>query len=90
MKQLLIIFFLLLINLYVLGSNNKDITLYVLGEYPNWKWLKSIDEKNLSKYQGEIKNGKILNGSEYDNFGNIIFRWVEGKRKHHNFNVKFK
>tara|TARA_B100000579_G_C22273039_1_gene594741 strand:- start:54 stop:395 length:342 start_codon:yes stop_codon:yes gene_type:complete len=113
LKQLLIIFFFLLINLYVLGSNNKDITLYVLGEYPNWKWIKSIDEKNLSKYQGEIKNGKpnglgiltstngwkyygswkngkILNGSEYDNFGNIIFKWVEGKRKYHNFNVKFR
>jgi len=35
------------------------------------------------KYFGSWKNGKIWNGTEYDNYGNIIFRWEEGKRKNH-------
>ena len=36
------------------------------------------------KYFGSWKNGEIWNGPEYDNYGNIIYRWVEGKRKYHN------
>ena len=36
------------------------------------------------KYFGSWKNGGIWNGTEYDNYGNIIYRWVEGKRKYHN------
>ena len=36
------------------------------------------------KYFGSWKNGEIWNGTEYDNYGNIIYRWVEGKRKYHN------
>ena len=35
------------------------------------------------KYFGSWKNGEIWNGTEYDNYGNIIYRWVEGKRKYH-------
>ena len=35
------------------------------------------------KFFGEWKNGEILSGTEYDNYGNIIYRWVEGKRKYH-------
>jgi len=36
------------------------------------------------KYFGSWKNGEIWNGTEYDNYGNIIYRWVNGKRKYHN------
>ena len=36
------------------------------------------------KYFGRWKNGEIWNGTEYDNYGNIIYRWIEGKRKYHN------
>ena len=36
------------------------------------------------KYFGSWKNGEIWKGTEYDNYGNIIYRWVEGKRKYHN------
>ena len=35
------------------------------------------------KYLGSWKNGEIWNGTEYDNYGNIIYSWVEGKRKYH-------
>ena len=38
----------------------------------------------MDKYEGEWKNGEIWNGTEYDKDGNIIYRWVEGKRKYHN------
>ena len=33
---------------------------------------------------GEWKNGEIWNGTEYDKDGNIIYRWVNGKRKYSN------
>ena len=36
------------------------------------------------KYVGEYKDGKEWNGTEYDKDGNIIYRWVEGKRKYSN------
>ena len=36
------------------------------------------------KYFGSWKNGEIWNGTEYDKDGNIIYRWVEGKRKYSN------
>ena len=36
------------------------------------------------KYFGSWKNGEIWNGTEYDNYGNIIYMWVEGKRRYHN------
>ena len=36
------------------------------------------------KYFGSWRNGGIWSGTEYDYYGNIIFRWVEGKKKYHN------
>jgi len=36
------------------------------------------------KYFGSWKNGEIWNGTEYDIYGNIIYRWVNGKRKYSN------
>tara|TARA_B100001996_G_C18188333_1_gene411111 strand:+ start:186 stop:524 length:339 start_codon:yes stop_codon:yes gene_type:complete len=34
------------------------------------------------KYFGSWMNGEIWSGTEYDNYGNIIYSWVEGKRKY--------
>jgi len=91
----------------VIGNNHKGETLYVLGEYTEWKWVKSGDKDTQPKYQGQVKdgkpnglgvlistngwkyfgswkNGEIWNGTEYDKYGNIIYRWVEGKRRYHN------
>ena len=41
------------------------------------------------KYFGSWRNGGIWSGTEYDNYGNIIFRWVEGKKKYHNLNKSY-
>ena len=113
MKHLLIILSFLLLSSPVIGDNHKSETLYVLGEYPDWKWMESGDKKTQPKYQGQVmdrkpnglgvltstngwkyfwswKNGEKWKGTEYDNYGNIIYRWVEGKRKYHNLNVKFR
>ena len=106
-KHLLIILSILLLSSPVIGDNHKGETLYVWGEYPDWKWVESGDKDTQPKYQGQVKdgkpnglgvlistngwkyfgswkNGEIWNGTEYDKDGNIIYRWVEGKRKYHN------
>ena len=49
-----------------------------------------LTSTNGWKYFGSWKNGEIWNGTEYDNYGNIIYRWVEGKRKYHNLNIKLR
>ncbi len=36
------------------------------------------------KYFGSWINGEIWSGTEYDYYGNIIYRWIEGKRTYHN------
>ena len=36
------------------------------------------------RYFGSWMNGKIWSGTEYDTYGNIIYRWIEGKKKFHN------
>ena len=36
------------------------------------------------KYFGSWKNGEIWNGTEYDKYGNTIYRSVNGKRKYSN------
>jgi len=106
-KQLLIITSILLLSNTVIGNKQKEETLYVLGEYPDWKWVESGEKETQPEYQGQVKdgkpnglgvlistngwkylgswkNGEIWTGTEYDNYGNIIYRWVEGKRKYHN------
>jgi hypothetical protein len=106
-KQLIIIILILLFSNPVIGNKQKGETLYVLGEYPDWKWVEFGNKKSQPEYQGQVKdgkpnglgvlistngwkyfgswkNGKIWNGTEYDNYGNIIYRWVEGKRRYHN------
>ena len=107
MKHLLIILSILLLSSPVNGDNHKGETLYVWGEYLDWKWVEFGDKDTQPKYQGQVKdgkpnglgvlistngwkyfgswkNGEIWNGTEYDKDGNIIYRWVNGKRKYHN------
>ena len=107
MKHLLIIISILLFSSPVIGNKTKEEALYLLGEYPDWKWVEFGDKKSQQKYQGQVKdgkpnglgvlistngwkylgswkNGEIWNGTEYDNNGNIVYRWVEGKRRYHN------
>ena len=106
-KHLTIIISILLLSNTVIGNKHKGETLYVQGEYPDWKWVEFGDKKTQPEYQGHVKdgkpnglgvltstngwkyfgswmNGEIWNGTEYDNYGNIIYRWVEGKRRNHN------
>ena len=113
MKQLLITISILFLFFPVVGDNNESVTLYLLGEYPNWEWEEFGEKGTQSKYQGQVrdgkpnglgvltstngwkyfgswKNGEIWNGTEYDNYGNIIYSWVEGKRKYHNLNFKYR
>ena len=107
MKKLLFIISILFLSSPLIGNEPKGDTLYILGEYPDWKWVEFGDKKTQPKYQGQVKdgkpnglgilistnewkyfgswiNGKIWSGTEYDNYGNIIYRWVEGKRMYHN------
>ena len=35
------------------------------------------------KYFGSWRNGEIWNGTEYDNYGNIIYIWMEGEKNYH-------
>ena len=106
-RHLLIILSILLLSSPVIGDNHKGETLYVWGEYPDWKWVEFGDKDTQPKYQGQVKdgkpnglgvlistngwkyfgswkNGEIWNGTEYDKDGNIIYRWVNGKRKYSN------
>ena len=107
MKLLLIITSILLLSNPVIGNKQEGKTLYVLGEYPDWKWVEFGDKKSQPEYQGQVKdgkpnglgvlistngwkyfgswkNGEIWNGTEYDNYGNIIYSWIEGKRRYNN------
>ena len=52
--------------------------------------LGELISTNGWKFFGSWKNGEIWNGTEYDNYGNIRYRWLEGKRKYHNLNIKFR
>ena len=58
MKHLLIIFSIVLLSSPVIGDNFKGETLYVLGAYPDWKWVEFRDKETQSKYQGQVKDGK--------------------------------
>ena len=68
------------------GFGDKDTHRVYKGEWKNGKpnGLGVLISTNGWKYFGSWKNGEIWNGTEYDNYGNIIYRWVNGKRKYHN------
>ena len=58
MKHLLILISTLLLSSPVIGDNHKGETLYVWGEYPDWKWMESGDKDTQPKYQGQVKDGE--------------------------------
>ncbi|MBC8220007.1 MAG: hypothetical protein H8E67_05515 [Proteobacteria bacterium] len=58
MKHLLIILSFLLFSSPLIGDNHKGETLYVLGEYPDWKWVASGGKETQHKYHGQVKDGK--------------------------------
>ena len=58
MKHLLIIISILLFSSPVIGNKQKGETLYVQGEYPDWKWVEFGDKKTQPEYQGHVKDGK--------------------------------
>ena len=49
-KNLLIITSILLLSNPVIGNKQKGETLYLLGEYPDWKWVEFGDKKAQAKY----------------------------------------
>ena len=62
MKHLLIILIsILLLSSPVIGDNNKGKTLYVWGEYPDWKWVEFGNKETHPKYEGDVENG-VPNG----------------------------
>ena len=82
-------------TLYVLGEypdwewveiGDKKTQPVYQGQVKNGKpnGLGILISTNGWKYFGSWKNGEIWNGTEYDNYGNIIYMWVEGKRRFHN------
>ena len=79
MKYLLIIISILLLSNPVIGNKQKGETLYVLGEYPDWKWVEFGDKKTQPKYQGQVKDGKLSTGIFYDKNQNISFKVVNGR-----------
>ena len=59
MKHLFtILISILLLSSPVIGDNHKGETLYVWGEYPDWKWVEFGDKETQPKYQGQVKDGK--------------------------------
>ena len=74
------------------GFGDKDTHPVYKGEVENGvpNGLGGLISTNGWKYFGRWKNGEIWNGTEYDNYGNIIYRWVNGKRKYHNLYKKKK
>ena len=68
------------------GFGEKDIHPEYKGDVENGvpNGLGVLISTNGWKYFGSWKNGEIWNGTEYDKDGNIIYRWVNGKRKYSN------
>ena len=106
MKHLLFTILIFFLSSPAIGNKQKEGTLYLIGEHPDWEWVEFGEKKTQPKYQGQVKdgkpnglgilistngwryfgswmNGKIWSGTEYDNYGNIIYRWIEGRRYYH-------
>ena len=81
MKHLLIVISILLLSSPVIGDNHKGETLYVLGEYPDWKWVEFGDKETQPKYQGQVKDGKPngLGVIIYTNGSKYVGGWENGK-----------
>ena len=63
---------------------NTNIIIFE-GEYKNGKkngkGKEFYDEDGKLKFEGEYLNGKIISGTKYDNYGNIIMKLENGKGK---------
>ena len=75
-----------------MGFGDKETQPKYQGQVKDGKpnGLGVLISTNVWKYFGSWKNGEIWNGTEFDKYGNIIYRWVNGKRKYSNLNVKFR
>ncbi len=51
----------------------------IFGDYI-LEGLGSITEPQGWKYVGVWKNGRLWRGKEYDKYGNITYKWVNGKK----------
>ena len=59
MRHILIILIsFLLLSSPVIGDSHKGETLYLWGEYPDYKWMGFGDKETNPKYQGQVKDGK--------------------------------
>ena len=58
MKHLLIILLSMLLYSPVIGDDHKGETLYASGEYIPFVWKEFGDKETLTKYTGDVKNGK--------------------------------
>ena len=69
-----------------MGFGDKETQPKYQGQLKDGKpnGLGVLISTNGWKYFGSWKNGEIWKGTEYDKDGNIIYRWVNGKRKYHN------
>ena len=86
MKHLLIILIsLLLLSSPVIGDNHKGETLYVWGEYPDFKWMGFGEKDTHPKYQGQVKDGKpnglgiLIDPDGIKYVGEWIHRWKNGQ-----------
>ena len=68
------------------GFGDKEIQPKYQGQVKDRKpnGLGVLISTNGWKYFGSWKNGEIWNGTEYKKDGNIIRKWVNGKRKYSN------
>ena len=85
MKHLLIIISILLFSSPVIGNKHKGETLYVLGEYPDWKWVEFGEKETHPMYQGQVKDGKPdgLGVLIYPDGGKYIGSWKNGEKYGH-------
>ena len=83
MKHLLIILIsFLLLSSPVIGDNHKGETLYMWGEYPDYKWMGFGDKDTHPKYQGQVKDGKPngLGFLIYPSGKKYVGSWVFGRK----------
>ena len=82
MRHILILLSFLLLSSPVNGDNHKGETLYVWGEYPDWKWVESGDKETHPKYQGQVKDGKPngLGSLTYPDGSKYIGEYKDGEK----------
>ena len=85
MRHILIILSILLLSSPVIGDNHKGETLYVWGEYPDFKWMGFGEKDTHPNYQGQVKDGKpnglgiLIDPDGIKYVGEWIHRWKNGQ-----------